>query len=104
MVGLDLAVVFSDQLGMSVEEVNAALENGSITMKEVSDAFVNYASVNFAGAAERMSMTASGLQSSFQDLFYFISTDLLSSGLETVTGYLQDFFNTAQGPTGKRVL
>ena len=96
MVGLDLAAVFSDQLGMSVEEVNTALENGSITMKEVSDAFVNYASVNFAGAAERMSMTAAGLQSSFQDLFYFISTDLLSSGLETVTGYLQEFFNTAR--------
>ena len=96
MVGLDLAAVFKDQLGMSVEEVNAALESGALTMKDVSDAFVNYASVNFAGAAERMSMTAQGLKSSFGDLFYFLSTDLLGSSLETVTGYLQEFFATAR--------
>ena len=96
MVGLDLAEVFRNELGMSVEEVNTALENGSMTMQEVSDAFVNYAANNFAGAAERMSQTAAGIQSSFQDLFYFTSTDLLSGSLETVTGYLQEFFAVAR--------
>jgi tape measure domain-containing protein len=96
MVGLDLADVMESQLNMSIEEVNAALETGKLTMKDVSEAFINYSEVNFAGAAQRLSLTAQGIQSSFEDLFYFLSTDLLGDALQTVTSYLQDFFFTAR--------
>ena len=96
MVGLDLADVMKSQLGLSIEEVNAKLTDGSLTMKQVSEAFVEYAKTNFAGAAQRMSLTFQGLQSSFHDLFFFMSTDMLGGSLETVTGYLTEMFMTAR--------
>jgi tape measure domain-containing protein len=97
MVGLDLADVFSSTLGMSVEDVSAALESGRMTMEEVSSAFVQYAGENFGGAAERMSRTFSGLKSSINDLFFFAGADLVTPALEEMTGFLGTIFDEARG-------
>lgn len=93
MVGLDLAGILQDELGMSLEEVRAALESGGLTMRDVSEAFVEYAETNFGGAAERMSKTAQGLRSSFADLAFFIRADLIGPALEKVTAQLALLFD-----------
>lgn len=93
MVGLDMADVFQTQLGASVETVNAALESGRITMDDVSNAFMQYAKENFGGAAERMSRTFTGIQSSFSDLFTFAAKDLLTPALNIVSDRLATLFD-----------
>ena len=93
MVGLDLADVFKDELGMSVEQVNAALEAGKMTMEDVSLAFVKYSQENFGGAAERMSKTFTGLKSSFSDLATFAGAQIMTPGLDSVTGVLGEVYD-----------
>lgn len=97
MVGIDLAGVFRDQLGMSVKEVSEALATGKLTMQDVSDAFVRYADENFGGAAERMSKTFQGLKSSINDLFFFAGADLLTPALEKISTALGDVFDSLRG-------
>lgn len=96
LAGFDLSRMLREQLGMSIEEVNAALESGKITMQDVSQAFVDYAEKNFGGAAERMSKTFAGLKSSFSDLLTFTSIDVLGPALERVTAALNNLFTTAR--------
>ena len=97
MVGLDLADVFRQELGMSVKEVNAALQSGKLTMDDVSRAFVKYAKDNFWGAAQRMSRTWNGLKSSFHDFFHFAAVDLLTPALDRVSAALGDVFDKLSG-------
>ncbi len=97
MVGLDLADVFSDQLGLSIEEVREGLKAGELTMADVSQAFVKHASENFGGAAERMSRTFSGLKSSVKDLLYYGGADLLTPLLERASDFLGGLFDRARG-------
>lgn len=92
--GVDLSDVLHDQLGMSIEEINAQLESGQMTFEEVSQAFVTYADENFGGAAERMSRTLTGLSSSFKDLWTFASIDLFTPAMEAISeplGRLLDY-------------
>jgi len=96
MTGLDLADVFSNQLGMSIKEVEEALESGEMTAATVSQAFVKYANENFGGSAARMSKTFSGLKSSVKDLLYYSGADLLTPLLEQVTGFLAKGFDQAR--------
>lgn len=96
LVGVDLADVFQNQLGMSLQEVNDALDNGTLSTEELSSAFVRFADENFGGAAERMSKTLLGLGSSFKDLFTFASADLLTPAIEFVTGKLSQLFDKAR--------
>lgn len=93
MVGFDLADVFEKELGMSIEQVRDALESGALTAEDVSQAFMNYAENNFGGAAERLSRTVKGLQSSFNDLFTFAAADLLSPALTVVNEELAGLFD-----------
>jgi tape measure domain-containing protein len=95
MAGVDLAAVFKDQLAMSIDEVNEALKRGDMTMKDVSEAFVRYADQNFGGAADRMSKTFQGLTSSFQDLMFFVSTDLVGPALDVITESLGGMLDKA---------
>lgn len=96
MAGVDLAAVLREQLGMSIDEVNAALEKGTLTMKDVTDAFVAFSQANFAGAAERMSLTLQGLGSSFKDLMFFASKDLFGPLVEKLTVDLGALFQSAK--------
>lgn len=96
LAGVDVSRVLRDELGMSVEEVDSKLKSGKMTFQEVSEAFVSYADKNFGGAAERMSKTFSGLQSSFNDLVTFSGLDIFGPALERVTTALQGLFATAQ--------
>lgn len=96
LAGVDVTRVLREELGMSVEEVDAKLQAGQMTFEEVSQAFVRYADNNFGGAAERMSKTFKGLQSSFADLITFSGLDLFGPALEKITTALQGLFATAQ--------
>lgn len=92
LAGVDLAAVFRDELGMSIQEVDTQLKGGKMTFEEVSKAFVEYADKNFGGAAARMSQTLSGLKSSFNDLLTFTSIDVLGPALERITAAANNLF------------
>lgn len=94
MLGFDLADVFENKLGMSIEQVNAALANGTLQTEDLARAFMEYADENFGGAAQRMSRTLQGLMSSFKDLFTFASADLLGPALNRVGEFLGRIFDT----------
>lgn len=96
MVGLDLADVFQSQLGMSIEQVNALLESGRLTMQDVSTAFQQYAAENFGGAAQKMSRTLMGIKSSFSDLFTFAARDLLTPALDRISERVVKVFDFTQ--------
>ena len=95
LTAFDLAGVLSDELGMSIEEVREGLEDGSLTLADVSDAFLNYADVVWAGAAERMSKTMMGLRNSFLDLFFFVGADTLTPLVEMLSDRLGTVFDDA---------
>jgi len=96
MVGLDLADVFQSQLGMSIDQVNALLESGRMTMQDVSAAFMQYAAQNFGGAAQKMSRTLMGIKSSFSDLFTFAARDLLTPALDRISERVVKVFDFTQ--------
>jgi len=93
MIGFDLAEVFSNELGMSIEEVEEALKSGQLSMEQVSKSFVDYADKNFGGAAARLSKTWGGLKSSFKDLREFIGADVFGPGLDVVSEALAGVFD-----------
>lgn len=94
--GVNLGDALQTGLGMSIDEVNAALESGQITMEDVTKAFVTYADTYFAGAAERSSKTLSGLTSSFKDLAFFASSDVFKPALDRITTALAGVFDWAR--------
>ncbi|MFZ6029948.1 MAG: tape measure protein [Chloroflexota bacterium] len=95
MAGLDVSDVFSSQLGMSIEQVNQQLKAGKMTFADVSKAIMSYSEQYFGGAAERVSRTFSGLKSSFADLGFFASLDVLGPSLDSVTQSLGGVFDNA---------
>jgi len=96
MAGVNLEKVFSDQLGMSVDEVNDKLKSGQMTFEEVSQSFADYVDKYFGNAAERASKTFSGLKSSFNDLAFFSSIDIFGESLNAVTASMGGLFDRAQ--------
>lgn len=96
MAGVNLEKVFSDQLSMSVDEVNEKLKSGEMTFEEVSKSFASYVDKYFGTAAERAAKTFSGLKSSFADLAFFSSIDIFGGSLDVVTGKLSGLFDKAQ--------
>ncbi len=95
MAGLNVAEVFSSQLGMSIEQVNQQLKSGKMTFADVSKAIMSYSEQYFGGAAERVSRTFSGLKSSFADLGFFASLDVLGPSLNSITQSLGGVFDKA---------
>ena len=75
MAGFDLVGVLrymGDELGIQIEnheDFNKALASGAINWDQFTELFAKYADENFGGAAERMSRTLTGLQSTFADVF-----------------------------------
>lgn len=96
LAGVDLTKVLRDQLGMSVEEVNAALDAGTLSMQDITNAFIEFSNANFGGAAERMSLTFDGLKSSFKDLAFFASQDIFGPFIEALTADLGELFKSAK--------
>lgn len=96
MAGVDLNKMFKEQLGKSVDEVNDELKAGTMTMQDVSKAFVDYVDTYFGAAAERAARTWSGLRSSFEDLSFFSSVELFSGAMDVATASLSKLFDKAQ--------
>lgn len=95
MIGLDLNKVIKDNLNMSVEELNSKLATGEMTMDAVNQAFIEFAKANYGGAAERAARTLGGLASTFNDIFFFLASDLFKPVVDRLTialGSLLDMF------------
>ncbi len=79
------------------EDFNAAIASGKITWEQFTEAFAEYADKNFGGAAERMSRTLNGLQSTFKDLFALTMPAVVGPALEAVTGRLSKMLDLFLG-------
>lgn len=108
MAGFDLRSVLgyvSDQLGLNIKDhndFNAALESGQVTWEEFNKLFVKYADENFGGAAERMSRTLMGLQSTMKDVFTLTMPAILAPAVSRFTefanGILNNFLKLRDSP------
>lgn len=97
MAGVNFADVLRTQLSMSVEQANEALQSGAITMRDVTQAFIEYAETNFGGAAERMAThTIPGLVSSFKDLAFFASKDIFGPAAQVVVEFMNKVYTKAK--------
>jgi tape measure domain-containing protein len=95
MLGVDMAQIMKDELGMSLDEVNKQLATGAMNMDDVSEAFIRFIEINFSGAAERASRTIEGLARTFADTMEFIYGDITRPVIDRITvvaGDLLDAF------------
>jgi len=83
--GIDLAGILTEQLGVSVADFNAGLQDGTYTMNDLLDAFAEFADVNFADAGARMTKTLAGMKSTFQDLKEIAITQLFKPAADRFT-------------------
>ena len=97
LAGVNLNQILVEQLGGGMDVINEKLKDGELTMRDVSQAFIDYAERNFAGAARSMATkTIPGLMSSFKDLAVFASKDLFGPAGEVVTKFLEKIYYAAK--------
>ena len=105
LAGVNLGQILREELGGGMDYVNEKLKSGEITMRDVSQAFIDYAERNFAGAARSMATkTIPGLISSFKDLAAFASKDLFGPAGEVVTQFLEKVYYAAKNLLDSGVL
>jgi len=88
LVGVDLAAVFEDTLGMSIQQVRDQMKAGKLDYKDLAQAFQDYTQKYFGGAAERMTQTFTGMRNNLKDLFFFLGADLLGPTLDKLSKIL----------------
>ena len=100
--GINLADILQDQLGVSVEQFNANLKSGTMSMDDFATAFSTYVEKNFAGAAQRLAGTIQGLKSSMQDLkeiglrkIFKPAIDVITTELATGFGKISEWVKNA---------
>lgn len=91
-IGVDLADVLRDELGVSVEEFNTGLANGSRNTGELVDALDGFVKKNFAGAAKEMARTWTGLMSSIKDLKEISLISVFKPAFDQITAFAADIF------------
>jgi tape measure domain-containing protein len=94
LVGVDLAEVFEDTLGMSIEKVRDQMKSGKMDYKDLAKAFQDYTKKYFEGAAERMTRTFTGLKNNIKDLVFFLGADFLGPTLDKFSTSLSGAFDT----------
>lgn len=110
LAGLDLNAALKDigaQFGVTVnnhEDFNRAIASGKIKWEDFAGAFEKYADKNFGGAAERMSHTLQGLQSTFSELFLITMPTVLGPAAEAARGFLEGVLMDFQAFTDSGVL
>jgi tape measure domain-containing protein len=105
LAGVNLNQILVEELGGGMDVVNKKLKEGELTMKDVSQAFIDYAETNFAGAARSMATkTIPGLISSFKDLAVFASKDLFGPAGEVVTKFMEKVYYAAKSLLDSGVL
>jgi tape measure domain-containing protein len=99
MAGFDLNGVLQftgEKFGIVINDYadfNKAIASGKITWQQFTEAFAEYADVNFGGASERMATTLTGLQSTFNDIFMLTMPQVIRPALEVVNQRLTDMLN-----------
>jgi phage-related protein len=96
--GIDVAKILGSQLGMSVEQFNAAVKESPELMDDLFDSFVNMASGGAAGAAADMAKTMDGQMATMADIIELGSRNLFRPIFEAISpltarmlGKLSDF-------------
>jgi len=99
MAGFDLSAVLEytgKKYGILIKDhldFNKAIASGKITWQQFTEAFAEYADVNFGGASERMATTLMGLQSTFKDIFALTMPQILRPAMEQVNERLSTMLN-----------
>lgn len=97
MAGLDMAKVFEEELGMSIKEVDDALQSGKMQFDEVNKAFVEFSKRNYGGAAAKAATTLDGLISTFNDIMFFLSADIFKPVIDRLTVAANEILGVFQG-------
>ena len=90
--GVDLGLIVREELNMSIEELNQALQEGTVSMDDLLRAFITFAQTNFAGAAEDLSKTIVGLQNRLETLKTLVVQDFLGPVINQVAAAMDTLF------------
>jgi tape measure domain-containing protein len=97
MAGLDLTGALQGigtEYGVQIkttDDFNKAIASGALTWEQFATGFEKYADKNFGNAAQRLSMTWSGMMSNFHDVFALSMPAVMGPALEKVTKFLNGF-------------
>lgn len=82
--GIDLEKIIGTQMGMSIEQFNAEAGKSPEIFNKLFEAVTEFSQNTFAGTAEKMATSLSGLRSTFSDIFSVGSKNLLRPLVEAV--------------------
>lgn len=83
--GIDLEKIIGTQMGMSIEEFNEKAAKSPEVFNELFDSVTKFSQNTFAGTAEKMATSLSGLKSTFSDIFSVSAKNLLRPIVEAVS-------------------
>jgi len=75
--GLDLAQVLREELGITVDEFNQRMQEGTISVQDLADALIAFSLTHYGGSAEALSKTIAGLQNRFETLKTVMMSDFM---------------------------
>lgn len=97
-IGIDLSKVIGVEMGMSVEEFNAAAANSPEIFDELFAAVTRFSQNTFAGTSKEMAQSVKGLQSTISDIFVIGSrtfmrplVDAVTPAISEIIGKISDF-------------
>jgi tape measure domain-containing protein len=91
--GLDMHRILDEELGMSVEQFNEGVQQGTVSVNDLIEALITFVSKNFEGSAEALSLTIEGLKNRFQTLGGVIVKDFVTPLIQMAAPALNKLFD-----------
>lgn len=83
--GINVAEILEEELGTSLKDINKQLEEGTISVNDLMDAFVTFSKKRYGGSAEALAATLDGVKTKFENLKSFIAQDIFSPVLTEIS-------------------
>lgn len=101
-IGIDLEKIIGVQMGMSIEEFNDKAAKSPDIFNDLFDSVTEFSKNTFAGTAEKMATSVSGLKSTFMDIFKVSAKNLMRPLIDAVgpaaSGFLGKLSDIVTGP------
>ena len=83
--GINVAEILEEELGTSLKDINKQLSDGTISVNNLMDAFVEFSKKRYGGSAEALAATLDGVKKKFENLKSFIAQDIFSPVLTEIS-------------------
>lgn len=83
--GINVAEILEEELGTSLKDINKQLNDGTISVNDLMDAFVAFSIKRYGGSAEALAATLDGVKKKFENLKSFIAQDIFSPVLTEIS-------------------